>query len=327
MRPRNRRRNPGPDVRLRQLERRAKQSGTSEDHCRWTIERLRVGDAMPIFPSRRGEPLGEGDHVLVSNFHDPYFGHVFGRRNGVQRSDSGAVEFFLPGGRLAGGAPVESVRVSAGNPGTQSGFWITAVHDGQSKDPSEIDVRIRILFWSDRAGFLGRLSFTEFWTVGLCELTDPNQFWNSAQAREADVNNAHLTVGLAGAASPLAVDVFKAAHRYAAAQPMSFSHGVVPDELTFAWHVTRALDEDGDPIWDGVYSSRLHGVEADFWHDGWEQIPTRFTHGQDPSAITSLEALRQLILAMGDEWGNEDAEDNAANLASTVMHTLGYEWI
>jgi hypothetical protein len=127
----------------------------------------------------------------------------------------------------------------------------------------------------------------------------------------------------------------------------SISWGTIPEFPAFKAHVEAASSEDGEPVIGppgDVYHMELVGqdvtwakmaLEAMFAAGirvSFEQFKGR--HGKYGLRFLDLQSLHKFIAALmvvdemeAEEDPDADRQETAGNLASSIMTTLGYEWI
>lgn len=127
----------------------------------------------------------------------------------------------------------------------------------------------------------------------------------------------------------------------------SLSWGTLPEYPAFAEHVQRAVDEDDQPVIGppgDVYHMELVGKDAaaaklalkTLFSTGTKVSFDQFQgkHGKYGLRFNDLLSLHKFILALltVDEMEAEadpdaDRQETPGDLASSIMGTLGYEWV
>jgi hypothetical protein len=122
---------------------------------------------------------------------------------------------------------------------------------------------------------------------------------------------------------------------------ISMTFGELPDREEFIRHVQPQLDDGGFPmslvdmgeinaLCEAVnigIDSHLEAVGCKQYTDTtYKQFPKWGLNVEDAGSMHTL--LRRLIESDGF-WGEPDADEDppAANLASSIMYCLGYEWV
>ena len=99
---------------------------------------------------------------------------------------------------------------------------------------------------------------------------------------------------------------------------ISSTYGVVPKINDFKKHLENDIDDDTGMPWlakGKKYPYTLRGSDAD----------TAREIGISASGNLNIKALHKMISTLTDAWDN--GNDNAGDIASSMMQTLGYEWI
>ena len=116
----------------------------------------------------------------------------------------------------------------------------------------------------------------------------------------------------------------------------SMTYGVIPPFEQFEHDVQTRIDPDNNKPYlpkGTLYPMELvgaHEVELAEGFGGLEEFETaRYRSGRNTRAIGFRGDERQIydfIVYLTDAWNNE-GDDEAGDLASSIMDTLGYEWI
>lgn len=143
--------------------------------------------------------------------------------------------------------------------------------------------------------------------------------------------------------------------RNAPSKTVSMTWGTLPEFPAFERHVTAARDEDDEPVIGepgDVYHMELTGKDTQAAKTALKTLlatgtpvafdqftPSKYPHKYG-LRFHDLVSLHKFILALmtvdemtyealGEEKYSKlsDAGDNPANLASSIMSTLGYEWV